>query len=670
MTPMDDTALQRLVTARIEAAISYTDDRIGTDNAKAMRYYRGDVSEDLPTVEGRSSVVSRDLRDTVQAIMPSLTRIFLSSEKPVEFAPVGPEDMEAAEQATDFVRFVCTVDNAGFSTLYDAMKAGLYQKPGGIVKAWWDESAEVTAQRFEGVDEATMQAHGMDPDAEIIEHETDGLTHSYTVKRVTRKGKARIEGVPADEFLIAGDARSFDRPSLIGHKTTRRVGELVAMGYDFDQMLELASDEGESEEETARNVVWSHDDDADNDPAMREVVYVEAYMLVDADGDGILEMRKVCTAGEQYKILQQEIVSDHPFAVFCPEPMPHTAVGENIHDSVADIQRIRSNLMRLALDGIAQVVTPRLQVDPTGQVDLKTLLDNRIGGVVIGRTGSITPLMTDKAAPQAAMEAWRAMGEVLQSRTGQNSASMGLEADALQSTSRIAANALVQSAQSRVEMIARIYAETGFKRLYKLVLRLVTQHQDRERVIRLRNKWVPMDPRAWSPDMDVTVNVGLGHGNVEERAMFLQSFLQIQQAAMQQLGPQNPLVNIDKVRNTLEDLCELGGKVPERYLVSAEEWAQVQQQMAQQPQQPPKPDPAEIIAQAEVQKVQAQIARDNAQAQFEQQRELLKDDRERDKVEADIVIRCLEKGINPDAVLTIIRQQRQATPSVIPGGMQ
>lgn len=674
--PMDDNTFQSVIRARVDDAVAYCGSDLARDNERAIKFYKGDVSDVLPSVDGRSKVVSRDLRDTILAVMPSMVRIFLSREKAVEFEPVGPEDEQWAAQATDYANHIIFKDNSGFTTLYGAMKEAMKSRL-GVVKVWWDESTKVSAERFERQDDLTFQAHSMD--GEIIEHEeVEGgvdpqtgqpiVLHSYTVKRTSKTGKVCIEGVPFEEFVIARDARSFDRPSIIGHKRHVKVGDLVAMGYDFDEMLELSTsspDESLDEAKAARSPdEWGDDDEGAGDPASRDVLYGEFYTFVDADGDGILEMRKVCTAGDAYKVVLQEIVDDHPFAIWCPELEPHSAIGLSFYDCLDDIQVIRSQLLRLALDGLSQVVTPRLQVDPQGGVDLKALLENRIGGVVMGRTGAINPITTDKAAPQAAMEAYRLMGEVRQERTGQNQASMGLEADALQSTSRIAANALVQSAQSRVEMIARIYAETGFRRLMRLILRLTHRYQDRERVIRLRNKWVPMNPQQWNPDMDVSVNVGLGNGNPEERAVFLQGFLQIQQSVMQQMGPVNPLVNFDKIRNTLEDLCEVGGRMPDRYRISAEEWAQIQQQMAMQPPQPPKPDPAMLLAEAENKKADAALVK----AQSGGMTELLKDDRERDEYEAKYVIDALKAGINPEAVLNIIRMARQATPSIVTGG--
>jgi hypothetical protein len=678
---MDDSTFQNIVASRIRDAIAYVDGSIASDRERATRFAKGDVSKELPSVEGRSKVVSRDVRDTVEAIMPSLLRIFLASEKAVEFNPVGPEDEQAAKQATDYANLIFRSDNPGFMIAYSVFKDALIRKT-GLVKVWWDDAARVTAKRYQNVDDATFQAHAT-MDGEIADHEMTEepggidpmgqplppiLKHSYTLKEIKRAGKVCVEAMPPEELIISRSAKSFERPSLIGHRCMKRVGDLVAMGYDFDEMLSLAGNGDDLElngEKSARQDDYNGDDDgADGDPAMREVLYVEAYTLIDADGDGILEMRKVCTAGDAHKVMKEEVVDDHPFADFCPSPEPHTAIGESMADCVDDIQLIRTHLLRLWLDGLGQVITPRQIVARNGGVDLAKLMENTVGGIILANdVNAVQPLVTDKSAPQMAAQAYQMMGEVKQERTGQNSASMGIDADALQSVSRIASSALVQQAQSRVEMIARIFAETGWKRMFKLILALVTRYQDQARTVRLRNQWVPMDPRTWNPDMDVSINVGLGNGNAEERALFLNTFLQIQQTVLEKMGPQNPLFSFDKVRNTLEDLAEVAGRMPDRYIVSAEEAQAMAQQAAQQPPKDEKPDPAMLLAQAEMQKAQASIQNQQLKTQFDQQRELLKDDRERDATEAKIIIDCIKAGVDPEMVLSYIQRHRAMSAS-------
>lgn len=617
--PLTDDELQAALSTSVDDAIQYCEEEVGKDREKATRYYRGDISQDLPDIAGRSRVVSRDVRDVVLQILPSIMRVFFGTQKVVEFDPVGIEDEEGAKQATDYVKnVVLGSDNDGPSIFYSAFKDALVRRT-GVVKVYWKSETSVSAERFAGISpdlfavfSAEAEASAQVQEITDVEQDEKGFL-SFVVKTRKTSGKVCIEPVPPEEFVISRDAKDDVRPPLIGTRSMLTVSDLVAMGYDFDEMLELAGDSddpeytGESDARRFTSDVFD-DEDGGTDPALRKVEYIEVYKLIDADGDGIAEMRKVCLAGPGRKLLRHEIVADHPFATFCPEPEPHTFFGLSVADSLMDVQIIRSQLMRLMLDGLNSVVTPR-QKYLRGKVDLKQLADARPGGLVgVDQMDAVLPLETDKSAPQLAMQAYELMGQVRQDRTGQNQASMGLQPDALQSVSRIAANELVQTAQSRVEMICRHFA-SGMRRVFRLVLDNITRYQDSERTIRLRGRWVSMDPRQWNPSMDVVINVGLGKGNVEERTAFLQQFLQVQQAVMQQAGPQNPWFNEEKIRNALEDVCEAAGNMAERYVLTSQEWEEVRQQQAANP-PPPQPSPVDELVQVETAKIQAKAQAD------------------------------------------------------------
>lgn len=689
MKPLDDDEFNRYCASRIQEAIDYIDDEIAHEREANTKLYKGDVSDWLPAIKGRSSVVSYDVRDTVLRMLPSLLRIFASNRKAVEFVPEGSEDVEGATQATDYCNHIFYNDNDGFDFLHSVFKDALVRKV-GIGKVWWEKETRVEARRYEGLDDESYMAFLGDLEVaegvEITEHEAretqQGLQHDFTVETRKTDGKMCVAALPPEEFLIDRRAKTNgEDATILAHRCYKRVGELAAMGYDRDEMLELASGDesfAANEEYNARNPFddFQAEDDS-GDPAMRNVLYIEAYIRCDADGDGVIEWRKVCTAGSAFKVLHQELVDDHPFAFFCPEPEPHTFFGLCPADLTADIQLIRTQLLRQHNDGLGSTITPRLLASRKAGIDMKALLDNRVGGVIpCDDPSGVVPLPTDKAGPQQAMAAYQAFGEVIRERTGINQASMGLTPDALQSVSRIAANEMVQQGQQSTEMIARFMGE-GLRRVFRLLIRGVTRYQDKERLIRLRNKFVPMNPRNWKPEMDVQINVGLGNGNIEERTVFYDKILNAQQTIMERAGPFNPWVNSEKIRATLEDAVEAVGKQFERYFLTADEWQQIQQQQAQQPPEPPKPDPAELIAQVEAQKIQADIQNQREKTQADiaakqakmQQDNLLarlQDDRERDKLDADIALKAAELGIPPEATLAFIRQQRALTPS---GGM-
>jgi len=633
---------QRVVRARIEDAIAHAAE-LGTEREKALRYYKGDVSQDLPTIEGRSRVVSMDVRDTVMEIMPSLMRIFFGQGKSVEFQPTGIEDEAAASQATDYCHYLFTKKNNGWGVTWDAFLNALRSRS-GPVKVWWDKSKRVEVARYENVDANEFALHveqAQAKGAEIVDAapgETEG-TVSFTVRQIKTNEGMRVEAMPPEELIYSPNATNLERPLLIGQHTSKTVGELVAMGYDKEECLALAAEPDESVEDEARRYEIGSDEDDGGDPLAKEVEYVEAYTLYDLDGDDIPEYVKVCCLGPAHKVKSQEPVSDHPFANYVPFPEPHTPEGQSYFDLLRDLQLIRSQLLRLGLDGLSSVITPRMAYRPT--VDLKALMDARPGGLVrVQNPDDITPLQTDKAAPQLAMQAYEQIGGIRQARTGQNAASAGLSPDILQNTTRIEANAVVQRAQSAVELLVRMFAECH-RRVFKLLLKGATQYQNKEEVIRLRGQWVPMDPRSWNPDMDVTANVGLGNGNTEERVMAAQMGVQVLQQIMTQAGPVNPWTDAEKVRNALSDLFEANGKNPERYLLTAEAWQQIQQQQAQQPKEPPPPDPivqaAEIEARGKLEADRYKTDRDH--------------DFKRDQLIVEAVKEAIAQGATPDLAL-------------------
>src|SRR5262249_6204609 len=112
--------------------------KLSQERADALDYYLGDMEKDVPTIEGRSRAVSTDVADTIEGLMPSLMEIFAASEEVVRFEPVGPEDVAAAEQETQYVNHVFMQQNPGFLILYSFIKDALLSKV-GIVKVWWEE---------------------------------------------------------------------------------------------------------------------------------------------------------------------------------------------------------------------------------------------------------------------------------------------------------------------------------------------------------------------------------------------------------------------------------------------------------------------------------------------------------------------------------------------------
>jgi hypothetical protein len=334
------------------------------------------------------------------------------------------------------------------------------------------------------------------------------------------------------------------------------------------------------------------------------------------------------------------VVQEAPFAILSPDPTPHTIFGQSIADLTMDLQRIKSSIMRNTLDSLAQSIHPRTVV-VEGQVNMDDVMNNETGAIIRARNaGAVIPFSTPFVG-QSALGVMAYLDEIKTQRTGISRASQGLDADALQSTTSSAVQAQLSSSQERIEMIARLFAD-GLKRCFKGILKMVIQHQDKPKIIRLRNKFVPIDPTGWDSSMDMIVNIALGRGSDAQRAAFLLQILGLQKEAIEKYGPNNPLVSLEQMRGTLADITKLAG-----YMDPAKFWKEVtpesvDQFMQQMQQSNDRPDPAEMLAQVETQKTQADIIINAAKQELERQKAAASADFDRDKLYIDSVLKAAE----------------------------
>jgi len=684
---MGDDELQGIVGKEIEDAIDYSDNWVSPYRATATEYYRGDPFGDEE--EGRSQVVSMDVRDTVQAIMPSLMRIFHSTDRTVEYAPQGPEDVAAAKQATEYANYIINRDNNGFLHMHAAFKDALIRKV-GVLKCYWDDQTKFETHDLTGLDDNALAALMSDPAAEvdIVASEPFGepsfdpmtgdvlpapMIHAVRVTYTHPDGRVKLEAVPPEEFLISREAKSLEDADYVAHRRILTVSELVAMGYDYDEVVQMSSaheDMATNIERTTRNRALNNEMNERHDPAMKKVLYVENYIKVDYDQDGIAELRKICTAGDGNKILMNEPCAIVPFATFCPDPEAHDFYGMSTADAVMDIQRIKSSIMRNTLDSLAMSIHPRVAI-VEGMVNLEDVMNNEVGAIIRQRAAGQVQPMSMPFVGQQAFPVLQYMDEIKEARTGISKASAGLDAGALQSSTASAVQATISAAQQHIELIARIFAETGMKQLYKIVLHLITTHQDRPRMVRLSNEFVPIDPRVWNANMDVSINVALGRGTDTERMMMLRQIAEMQKEAMSTMGPINPLTDMAKLSNTLKAMTELAG-----FKDVSQFWSDPAQ--FQPPPQEDKPDINEQLIAVQIQQIQADIQKKAAELQLEREKMIMEDDRKRDELDAELFVKAEEMRakygtqLNVEKIrsdLAINREVMRAQSDVIKGSI-
>ena len=648
---MDDEELKGIVSKEIEDSIDFIDNWVSPLRATATEYYRGDPFGNEEA--GRSQIVSMDVRDTVQAIMPSLMRIFNSTENTVEYAPQGPEDIDAAKQATDYARYVINRDNDGFLQIHAAFKDALIRKV-GVLKCYWDDQTKFETHNWTGLDDNALAALMSDAsvDVEVLASKQVGepmmdqmtgamlpppMVHSVRATYTHPDGRVKMEAVPPEEFLISREAKSLEQASYVGHRRVMTVSELVAMGYDYDVVSDAGANYDDMEsniERYTRNKALTNEMNDRNDPAMKKVLYVESYIKVDYDQDGIAELRKICTVGDESIVLMNEPCSVIPFAVFCPDPEAHDFFGMSVADAVMDIQKIKSSIMRNTLDSLSMSIHPRMAITE-GMVNIDDAMSTEVGSIIRQRANGAVQMLSMPFVGQQAFPVLKYMDELKEARTGISKASAGLDAGALQSSTAAAVNATVSAAQQHIELIARIFAETGMKQLYKIVLHLLTTHQDAPRMVRLTNDFVPIDPRTWNSNMDVSVRVALGRGTDTERMLMLKQIGEMQREAMQTMGAVNPLTDMNKLANTLKAMTELAG-----FKDTSQFWSDPAQ--FQPPPQDDKPDINEQLIAVQIQQIQADIQKKAAELNLERDKMMMDDDRKRDELDAELFVKAEE----------------------------
>lgn len=617
---MNDYELKAIISSEIQSSLGYLGGELTEARAKSLDYY---FSEPFGNEqEGRSQVISTDVADTIESILPQIMRTFTASPKVVQCVANNAQDEAISKQATDYLNHVFYKDNDGFTNLYTFFKDALLQK-NGIIKVFWDDSMDVERSSYYGLTDDEFALLLADPEIKVLEHteyekdseesitEASNLLgeqiiaekmHDVVVNRIKKKGKVCIENVPPEEFLIARNAKSIPDAHFTAHRKFITRSELVEMGFDPDVIDKLPADVNNkySEEKVSRRR-YAEDEETTptTDKANEEILIYECYMKLDEDKDGIAELRKVTVAGDSsYEILDNVPYDRCPFVSVTPILVPHRFYGRSVSELVEDVQLVKSTIMRQLLDNMYLTNNNRVAV-MDGQVNIDDLLTNRPGGIVRTKQppqSVITP-MASQPLNQAAMPLLEYLDTVREQRTGITRYSQGMDADSLNKTAS-GLNQILTQAQMRVELICRVFAETGVKELFNKVLEVVTKYESKEKIIRVNEQYVTMMPMEWANKCNVEIQVGLGTGSKDQELAILNVILERQiQAINLQKSAAGPMVNLRNVHNTLTKLVEAAGlRNVETYFTDPVVGAS---QMP--PPQPPQPTEFEKVTLAQVQ---------------------------------------------------------------------
>jgi hypothetical protein len=673
----DQDDIQSYITRGVEEAVLHFEEHIEPDMALATDYYYGRPFGDEKA--GRSQVVSTDLRDATLDQIPDLLEIFMGSDSVVEFKPRNPEDRAVADQATQYVNYIFFEDNEGFLILNSVFKdAGVRRL--GYVKWWWQEEERVTGSTMTGLTEDDLIYLSQQPNVtfNIVGERQDllesvdpmtgqpsmqmGVVYDIELTKTSYEGCVKVEEIPPEEIVYTPEARKFSKSPLVAHTREVPRDELVLMGIpeDFiDDNKGVRADRGTESLAWSRQfygtssvseIVRSASDIANiQDPSQEPIRFTEVYAYVDTDDDGIAELRMFRCVGPEYNIVPDaagniygELVDEVPIAVFTPDPEPHTVPGLCNFDYLREVQRVKSQIQRGQLNSLAQSIENQLVVS-SSEVNMRDLISPEISGIIRVRrdvNNSIREIRHQFVGNDT-LPVLAYYDQIKADRTGSAGPREGLNPNILQSTTAEAVNNTLTKSQQRVRMLARVYAETGFRHLFKGIYNLVVKHQQRARVVRLSNEYVSVDPRYWDSSMDTRVNVALGTGSKSEKIMSLQA-LALKQEEHIQMG--SPLASFVELRNTYGKITDLIG-----YRDTDTFWrpwdAQAQQQydqaQAEAAQNAP-PEPAVLIAQTEELRVQLQAMEVQQKNALEERKAQMQDNRERDKQARDFALKEYE----------------------------
>ena len=613
--------LRNIIGQEINNAMGYMGGNLSSQRKKSLEYYMG---EPLGTeIDGRSQVVSTDVADTVETILPNLLKIFTASDQTVKCEPVKAEDVALAEQATNYINYIFNKDNNGFSILYTWFKDALIEK-NGIVKVYWDESEKVEQETYENLNDQEYKILLDNDDVEVVQEESfvdekakqqleeikllaeaqgqvmedipTPKLHNCIIKRTSSSGKVKIENIPPEEFLIQRSAKSIEDADFVAHRVLKTRSELIQMGFDRNIIDDLPTQNNITfnDERLARfsDIDESPLNDAP-DESTQEIEIYECYVKIDMDGDGVAELRKVIVAGSEASTILENMPCDFiPFCSLTPVPMPHRFYGRSVSELVEDVQLVKSTVMRQLLDNMYLTNNNRVAI-MDGMVNLDDLLTSRPGGVVRTKQppSQVMLPMQNQTISQQAFPLLEYLDTVRETRTGVTRYSQGLDADALNKTAT-GVNTLMSQSQMRMELIARVFAETGIKDLFRRIFELTVKYQNKERVVELNNKFVSVSPTEWKDRYNISITVGLGAGSKDQQIVMLNNILQKQLQAFQLQGNKEyPMVTLKNIYNSLAKIIEEAGlKNVENYFVNPDEGKELVQ-----PSPPPPPTPIEKI---------------------------------------------------------------------------
>lgn len=647
MPKMDKEQFKNFLSEEIANSLGYIDSKLAKRRELILNYIQLQMP-DFPRRPGGSGVVDGTVGSQIGLLMPGLMRIMCGGPNIGEYNATGRGDDEAAQLATEYVNtVVLKQDNDAERLFHDWAYDGLTQIL-GVVKGFWEEEIEEDEQTLEGLtpDELAMIVMkvqqdptlsitaGEEKQAEEISQDPDtGLstsltvsTYDVTIKKTINRSRVKLCNIPPEEFVVSVTARSLDEAVLRSHRTYKRAGDLKDMGYKASVIDSLPTYEPfrQTQEQLNRSgLVWDVSSNNEDDPDMRLIAVHEGIVKCNYDGKGIKDHYFVAAGNEEaIEILECEPYDDQvQFYDFCPQPLPHTIFGRCPGDDLVQLQQIKTAILRPTIDNLNQANTPQRIVAPSAleKGGLEALVNRVPSGIVLAKQGMIESAVKELATPFFSQHSFPMLAyfdDEAEKRTGVSRSAMGLDPDTLQRQTATQATIAQSAAMGKVEMIARIWATGGVRKMFRGILRILKKYQDFPRVAKIKGELKPVEPAQWQDfdEWDVTINTGLGTGSKERDVSALMLLLAKQEAIIAQAGPNNPLVTPGQYAKTLRELVgALGLQKPDDYITN------IPLDFQLPPPQPPQPSPdAQLFAQVEQGKAQEKFAEAQAKIQSDE----------------------------------------------------
>lgn len=531
------TKLKSAITQFTGRSLTITEGKLGESIKEAYKYYYGELP--AAYTRGGSSYVDRTVWESVNGTLQDLLNVFTSGEDAVRFAPLNSYDADGARAATAMVNKVLLRDNPGYITLHDAFKECLLSKV-SFVKRYWQHSVEQDVRKVEHVteDELKIILSEYDDNDEVddsmltIEKNDDG-TISATISIPVNTSGVRVEFVPAEEIDFDQFSKNIQECSYFRHRVQKTRNELVDLGFDEEDIERARAG---STDLVAEDIEMTRDQDMTGldfgDPRDFEKYIVdEVYVRTNLKGRKT-RLYQVFQVNNQ--IVSYEEVSEIPFDVCTPFPVPGSIIGESVFDITRDIQNVKTALVRGYIDNIMSANYGRFRA-VKGQYDKRSLLDNRPGGVVEENAVGMVDLFPHHPLPAGVDNILEQIEQAKERRTGVTRIGMGLSPEVFKNDNSYATvDMMMSAAQNRMRMVARNIAQNFMTQLFLAIYRLLKESETNTLRIEVNGEMKEVMPANW-PDRDkVIVAVAIGQNERRERANNL--------VQLSQFLTQNPLL--------------------------------------------------------------------------------------------------------------------------------